>query len=68
MAKWIAERAFDCVDPKGKRFRALARVGMPTTIPRDGDLSAHGSCPVALEPLFSELAHGGVDQFQALCL
>ena len=68
MAKWIAERAFDCVDPKGKRFRAVARIGMPTTVPRDGDLSAHGNCPVMLEPLVSERAHGGVDQFQALCL
>jgi hypothetical protein len=68
MSNWIAERAFDCVDPKGKRFRAVARIGMPTTVPRDGDLSPHGSCPVVLEPLFSERAHGGVDQFQALCL
>jgi hypothetical protein len=68
MAKWIAERAFDCVDPKGKRFRAVARIGMPTTVPRDGDLSAYGSCPVMLDPLVSERESGGLDQFQALCL
>jgi hypothetical protein len=68
MAKWIAERAFDCVDAKGKRFQAVACIGMPTTVPRDGELAAYGSCPVMLEPLVSARAHGGIDQFQALCL
>jgi hypothetical protein len=68
MAKWIAERPFDCVDAKGKRFRAVARIGMPTTVPRNGELSAYGSCPVMLEPLFPERESGGLDQFQALCL
>jgi hypothetical protein len=68
MTKWIAERAFDCVDPKGKRFRAIARIGLPTTVPPDGDLSEYGSCPVTLEPLVSERAARGLDRFQALCL
>jgi hypothetical protein len=68
MGKWIAERPFDCVDVKGKRFRAIARIGTPTTVPRDGKLSAHGRCPVMLQPLFPERAAGGIDQFQALCL
>ncbi len=68
MAKWIAERTFDCIDPLGKRFRAVARIGMPTMVPRDRKLSAHAACRVMLEPLVSERAHGGIDQFQALCL
>src|SRR5215469_890539 len=68
MGKWIAERPFDCTDVKGKRFRAVARIGTPTTVPRDGNLAAYGSCPVMLQPLFAERAARGLDQFQALCL
>ena len=68
MTKWIAETAFDCINPKGKRFRAVARIGIPTTVPREGQLSTYGRCPVMIEPLVSERAAGGVDQFQALCL
>ena len=68
MTKWIAETAFDCIDPKGKRFRAVARIGLPTTVPREGELSADGRCAVMVEPLVSERAAGGSDQFQALCL
>jgi len=68
MNKWIAETTFDCIDPKGKRFRAIARIGLPTTVPREGNLSAYGRCPVMVAPLVSERAAGGNDQFQALCL
>ena len=68
MTKWIAETAFDCINPKGKRFRAVARIGLPTTVPREGELSAYGRCPVMIESLITERAAGGIDQFQALCL
>ena len=68
MTKWIAETAFDCTDPKGKRFRAAARIGTPRTVPREGKLAAHGVCPMSLRPLLPEREIGGVDQFQALCL
>jgi hypothetical protein len=68
MTKWIAEKTFDCIDPKGKHFRAVARIGMPITVPREGKLAAYARCPVMLEPLVPERAHGGNDHFQALCL
>jgi hypothetical protein len=68
MKKWIAETSFDCVDPAGKRFRAVARIGLPTTVPRQGKFSAYDRCAVMVEPLVSERAAGGNDQFQALCL
>jgi hypothetical protein len=68
MKKWIAETAFDCIEPEGKRFRAVARIGLPTTVPRKGKLAAYGRCAVMVKPLVSERAAGGNDQFQALCL
>lgn len=65
---WMAEKAFDCVKPGGKRFRAVARVGFPENLPREGKLSAYSRCKVSLVPLVAERAIAGADSFQALCL
>ena len=66
--QWIAKNEFDCVDPKGKRFRAIARIGMPYLVPREGKLAAYGCCAVSVEPIFGPHPGGGADVFQALCL
>ena len=66
--RWIGQTRFDCIDAKGKRFRLVARIGEPTTRPREGKLAAYGWCPVSMEPLLAERGIGGENQFQALCL
>ena len=68
MTRWIAETPFDCVDPKGKRFRAVARVGEPELVPRDGKLAAYARCPISFKPFTAERKIGGHDTFHALCL
>jgi len=68
VARWIAETTFDCIDPKGKRRRVVARIGEPEMMPPEGKLSAYGRCRVSLEPLVKTRGVGGVDKFQALCL
>lgn len=65
---WMAETSFDCVEPGGKRFRAVARIGVPERLPRDGKLAAYSRCKVSLAPLVTERAIAGQDSFQALCL
>jgi hypothetical protein len=64
----MAETSFDCVEPSGRRFRAVARIGTPERLPRDGKLSAYSRCKVSLLPLVAERAIAGSDNFQALCL
>ena len=65
---WMAETSFDCVDPSGRRFRAVARIGAPQDLPREGKLSAYSRCRVSLSPLIAERTIAGADKFQALCL
>jgi len=65
---WMAETAFDCVKPGGRRFRAVARIGFPERVPREGNLAAFSRCKVSLVPLVGERAIAGEDTFQALCL
>ena len=68
MTRWIAETSFDCVDPKGKRFRAVARVGEPEVVPHEGKLSAYARCPISFMPFTAERKIAAHDTFQALCL
>jgi hypothetical protein len=65
---WMAENSFDCVEPSGRRFRAIARIGTPERLPRDGKLSAYSRCKVSLVPLVAERVIAGDNNFQALCL
>jgi len=66
--RWIADTSFDCIDPKGKRFRAVARIGQPEVVPADGKLSAFARCPVSFVPFSAERRIGAIDTFQSLCL
>lgn len=66
--QWIAKTEFDCIDAKGKRFRAVARIGMPYLVPKEGKLSSYGRCAISVEPIFGPHPGGGADVFQALCL
>lgn len=68
MDKWIAETSFDCIDPSGKRFRTTARIGLPVTVPAEGDSAAYGRCGVSLLPIIPEKSVCGEDTFQAVCL
>jgi len=68
MPEWIAKTSFDCVDSRRRRFRAVARVGAPDVVPRQGKLAEYSRCAVSLVPLVPERTIGGADTFQALCL
>jgi hypothetical protein len=70
MPKWIAATSFDCVDARGRRFRAVARIGEPVVIPpsKSGLNDAYARCPISLSPLVPERGIGGHDTFQALAL
>jgi hypothetical protein len=63
----IAERRFDCIDPSGKRFCAVVRIGAPVEHPREGNVGEYSTCPVSMEPLIPEVSAGGGDAFFALC-
>ena len=65
---WIAEESFRCVPRSGEAFTLHVRIGLPETVPADGDLAAYGRCALSLEPLASTRWIGGDNQFQALCL
>jgi hypothetical protein len=65
---WMAETSFDCVEPSGRRFRAVARIGVPQNLPLEGKLSPYSRCRVSLSPLVAERTIAGADTFQALCL
>ncbi len=66
--RWIADTSFDCIDPRRRRFRAVARIGQPEVVPRDGRLAAYARCPMSFTPFTAERRIGGNDTFHALCL
>jgi hypothetical protein len=68
MTRWIAETAFDCVDQRRRRFSAVARIGPPEVVPRDGKLAAYARSPMSFTPFTAERRIGGIDTFHALCL
>src|SRR5438309_2199764 len=66
--RWITETSFDCIDPTGRQFPAVARLGVPEVVPREGKLSAYARCPISFMPFTAERRIGGHDTFHALCL
>jgi len=62
----IANSELVGVRATGERIKISLRIGEPYE--RGGE-TPYWSCPISLEPLYSELAdQAGVDSFQALCL
>ena len=67
MTRWIAETTFDCIDPRGRRFRAVARIGEPEVVPPKGELPEYARCPFSFTPFSAERRIAQANTFHALC-